>query len=89
MANKSNLTPFKKGQSGNPNGRPKKLPALDKLLSDKDDNEYQAVIDAIFTRAKKGDMKAAEILLNRAYGKPRENEGQPTEMKITVNRVRN
>lgn len=27
--------PFKKGQSGNPNGRPKKLPELDKLLADK------------------------------------------------------
>ena len=25
---------FKKGQTGNPNGRPRKLPELDKLLAD-------------------------------------------------------
>ena len=30
----SPATEFKKGQSGNPNGRPKKLPELDKLLAD-------------------------------------------------------
>ena len=82
----SPATEFKPGQSGNPNGRPRKLPALDKLLSDKDDSEYEAVVKAIFDRAKKGDMKAAELLLNRAYGKPKENEGKPTEMVIRVQR---
>lgn len=86
MANNQNLRPFKKGQTGNANGRPKKLPALDKLLSDKSDQDYEAVIEAIFARAKKGDMKAAELLLNRAYGKPKDNEGQPTEMIIRVQR---
>ena len=30
----SPATEFKPGQSGNPNGRPKKLPELDKLLAD-------------------------------------------------------
>lgn len=75
---------FKKGQSGNPKGAPRKLPALDKLLSEKNDSDYEAVISAIFARAKKGDMKAAELLLNRAYGKPKENEGKPTEMIINV-----
>lgn len=88
MPNPQNITShkFKKGQTGNPNGRPKKLPALDKLLSDKSDQDYEAVIEAIFARAKKGDMKAAELLLNRAYGKPKDNEGLPTEMIIRVQR---
>jgi hypothetical protein len=70
--------PFKKGQTGNPEGRPKKLPALDKLLADvlgtvdDQDSEMKAVINALIGRAKKGDVRAAEVLLDRAYGKPKQ-----------------
>jgi hypothetical protein len=69
---------FKPGQSGNPNGRPKKIPALDKLLSDvlgsveNEESEMKAVINALIVRAKKGDVRAAEVLLDRAYGKPKQ-----------------
>lgn len=77
---------FKPGQSGNPKGAPRKLPALDKLLADISDADYEEVIKAVFIRAKKGDVKAAELILNRAYGKPKDNEGKPTEMIIRVQR---
>lgn len=77
-------TQFKPGKSGNPNGQPRKLPGLDKLLGDISDTDYEEVISAIFKRAKKGDVRAAELILNRAYGKPKENEGLPTEMIIRV-----
>ena len=68
-------TPFQKGQSGNPNGRPKKLPKLDDLLADilgseEDKNsEAHAILSRLVTDAKSGNTKAAEIILDRAYGK--------------------
>jgi hypothetical protein len=69
---------FKKGQSGNPNGRPRKLPELDKLLADVLGEEKdgvtagEAILKAIRARAAKGDVRAAELLLDRAYGKPKQ-----------------
>lgn len=74
----SPATEFKKGQSGNPNGRPKKLPHLDKILDDvlgeeKDDvTAAQAILMALRNKATKGDVRAAEILLDRAYGKAKQ-----------------
>lgn len=92
IALNSNKTamPFKKGQSGspehkmkkgqtlNPNGRPKKLPQLDKLLDDVLGEEKdgltaaEAILKALRSKAAKGDIRAAEILLDRAYGKARQ-----------------
>lgn len=83
---------FKKGQTGNPNGRPKKLPQLDALIADvlgeeKDGKTAaEAILMAMRAKAAKGDVRAAELILNRAYGKPKDNEGQPTEMIIHVRR---
>ena len=68
--------PFKKGQTGNPNGRPKKLPELDDLLADilggddEQKSDAQTILEEIVKKAKKGDLKAAEMILDRAYGKP-------------------
>ena len=71
-------TRFKKGQSGNPNGRPPKLPELDKLLAEVLDDEKdgltaaKAILLKLRQKAIGGDIRAAEIILNRAYGKPKE-----------------
>lgn len=79
--NPQNLTPFKKGQSGNPKGRQKKLPALDALLADvlggenPDESEAKNVLEALLKQAKKGNVQAAVAVLDRAYGKPK----QPVE----------
>ena len=73
-----NSKPFKKGQSGNPNGRPKKLPELDKLLADvlgeeKDGRTAaEAILMALRAKAAKGDIRAAEVLLDRAWGKAKQ-----------------
>lgn len=71
-------TKWKPGQSGNPNGRPKKLPDLDKLMAEvlgpnKDGRDgMQVIIEALLKKAAKGDVKAAELLLNRGYGKAKQ-----------------
>ena len=68
-------TQFKKGVSGNPKGTPKKIPQLDVLLADvlgeeKDGIEAaKAILMALRSKAVKGDVRAAEVLLDRAYGK--------------------
>lgn len=77
MANEGNLKPFKKGidERRNIKGQPKKLPKLDVLLADilgseeDKDSEAHAILSRLLQDAKNGNTKAAEILLDRAYGK--------------------
>jgi hypothetical protein len=65
---------FKKGQSGNPNGRPK-MPNLKEacaaVLADEKDGmtALDAVLKALRNKAIKGDVRAAQELMDRAYGK--------------------
>lgn len=74
---KENLKPFKKGDDERRNleGRPKKLPELEKMLRDilgaeEDENsEAYQVLKSLVKEAKNGNTRAAEILLDRAYGK--------------------
>ena len=79
MAKKGNLIPFVKGQSGNPNGRPRKLPKLDELLAEVLGEEKdgitaaKAILSVLRAKATKGDVRAAELLLDRAYGKSKQN----------------
>lgn len=83
---KQNLKPFKPGQSGNPKGRPKKIPAIDVLLAEvlgeekEGKSAAQAILIALRAKATKGDVRAAEVLLDRAYGKAKQeikHEGLP------------
>lgn len=67
--------PWQKGQSGNPKGRPKMLPELDvlmeKVLSEQVNGATEAenILLAMIKAAKKGDVRAAELLIDRGYGK--------------------
>ena len=76
MAGKGKIEPrWKKGESGNPKGRPKKIPELRELLANvlgdtKDGKSAaEAILMALRNKAIKGDVRAAELLLDRAYGK--------------------
>lgn len=91
---KENLVAFKKGQSGNPNGRPKKLPELDILMADVLGEEKngipaaKAILMALEAKARKGDIRAAEVLLNRGYGFPKQSITNNKERNVTIRIVR-
>lgn len=74
QASKNNLLLFKKGNIAG-KGRPKKLPKLDELLADVLSREVngrsaaESILLALVAAAKKGDCRAAELLLNRGWGK--------------------
>ena len=83
MANKlDNLkkaVPFTKNDPRiNKEGRPKKLPELDKLLADVLGEEKdgitaaEAILKALRAKATKGDIRAAEVLLDRGWGKAKQ-----------------
>lgn len=77
---------FEPGQSGNPNGRPRKIPDLDHLLAEVLGEEVnqdgltiaQQILQSLVTQAKKGNVRASEVLLERAYGKPKQDIEQKT-----------
>jgi hypothetical protein len=75
--NTSGLIPFVKGHKGGP-GRPK-LPDLKEIMAkvlgqENGDGrtEAEAIIDAMKKRAKAGDVKATQLLLDRGFGKVKE-----------------
>ncbi len=88
MPNKENITKhqFKKGQSGNPKGRPK-LPDVKELMAEvlgeekNGKNAAQAIVAKWREMASKGNLKAGELLMAYGYGKPK----QVTETDITSN----
>ena len=71
-----NLTPWKKGQSGNPNGRPRHDRCITDLLKLKGEEvesdgktKLQAVIDRLYMKAQEGDLKAIDMIFDRQEGK--------------------
>jgi hypothetical protein len=86
MANKlDNLKkakPFTKNDPRiNKDGRPKKLPHLEELLAnvlgeEKDGKTAaEAILMALRGKATRGDVRAAEVLLDRAFGKVKQDIG--------------
>jgi len=76
-----NLIPFKKGPDKRRNlkGAPPKLPALDELMEkvmgemgESGLTAMEAILKAQRAKAAKGDTRAAELLLDRTYGKAKQ-----------------
>ena len=60
---------FAKGQSGNPAGRAKMPPAIREMLSSNAEKAVNAIIKFVEDGDPRVALKAAELLLDRAYGK--------------------
>lgn len=94
--NPQNLKPFKKGQSGNPAGRPKKGSAIADILNDignetiviKDGKEItkrQAVLYKVYEHAVKGESWAVNFIADRTEGKALERvQTQKVKSKIEL-----
>lgn len=82
-------TRFKKGQTGNPKGRPK-LPDLKEVMAEvlgKETNKVtaaQKIVDKMKALAAKGNIKAAEFLFNRGYGLPKQSVDVKTDQPISM-----
>jgi len=86
MANEDNLIPYKKGQSGNPKGRPvgsknrssiaKKWLCVEQnlknpLTSELEDMSQEDLMTlALIKKAREGDTQAYQKLMDSAYGAP-------------------
>ena len=75
----------------NGGGRPKKLPSIDLIMTNVMGDEKngisaaEAIIMKLRDMATKGDIKAAQLLLDRAYGKAKQDIDITTQgEKVTV-----
>ena len=81
---------FVKGQSGNPKRKPHKIPELRELLAnvlgDEKDGKTaaEAILMALRNKAVKGDVRAAELLLDRAYGKAKQDVDVEMRMQEVI-----
>jgi len=67
------LKSYKPGQSGNLKGRPKNMPGVNELLAEViDEDARRSILRMLKAHAIKGNMKAIEIILDRLYGKPKQ-----------------
>ncbi len=85
-------TQFRKGKSGNPNGRPKETRRLDRTIQAELDRVVNIVIEGrqtaiskkeasarqLFAKALRGDARAFEMLMRYAT------EGEPDEPKLII-----
>jgi hypothetical protein len=91
MPNSENLKPFKKGDDSRRNkaGRPK-LPdlkeAIAKVMAEEKDGmtALEAILKALRAKAAKGDVRAAQELLDRGYGKALQKVEQDTNHTINA-----
>lgn len=78
---------FQPGQSGNPNGRPKLDPRLKEMFEAKGEEAFSVIIKHMNGDDPRISLSAAEIVLERAFGKPFQQQFVDIAEKITVIRA--
>jgi hypothetical protein len=78
-------TKWKPGQSGNPNGRPKKENCLTDILKSKVDAEDLA--ERLINAANNGDMIAMKYIYDRIDGRPKESVDIDSRSDVNMNMV--
>jgi hypothetical protein len=63
---------FKKGQSGNPSGRPKQMQEITDLARQRAPEAFARIVDLTSNDDPRVALAASQEVLNRAYGKPRQ-----------------
>jgi hypothetical protein len=91
--NSKNLKPWPKGVSGNPNGRPCKLPKLEEIIRKvlgSEDDESSKVYTIIKNMAKRAESQqwAADSLLDRTYGRSKQVIDENSNQPVTWNEIR-
>lgn len=81
------------GQSGNPGGRPKANPYMDKLLEEHALEAVNVILTAMRSDDEKMRVQAAKEVLDRKYGKPAQTidhgnkDGEPFETLSRIERA--
>lgn len=75
-------TRFKPGQSGNPNGRPKKAQQIVEKAQDNADKALTALLELMSSTDERVKLQAAMAILDRGLGKPKQTieDGRKQEM---------
>jgi hypothetical protein len=82
-----NLTPWQKGTSGNPGGRPKKRmldEVLAEMLQDGEGEATTAIAVALLSKAKQGDLRVCQFIAERTQGKPQQKIGVDVGFNMTL-----
>ena len=87
--------PFKKGQSGNPGGRPKEVAEVRKLAQEHGRAAIERLVELMASENERTAVAACEAILNRGYGRPPQSltvagddESPLFPDKVTVNVVK-
>jgi hypothetical protein len=75
----ANLHKWKAGESGNPTGRPPNPESITNLMREVGNmvgvdgrTRKEALVEKLWEKAEKGDLRAAEYIIDRQEGRPRE-----------------